>query len=311
MDNSSPSIGNRADWMFGAYCHARLPNAGLGNKLFVWARAHAFASMNHVPLRVTGWTQLQLAPILHGFDFRLYWNYFKRVDQVSRSTRRYADRHYNVVLEPPLKPIETAGSNIYLFSEIPSWKDYFSGIREHRADVRAALFKMLTAARSKELAHQHSSAITVNVRMGDFRQLKANERFDHVGGVRTPLNYFRTLIEMIRKAHGSVLPVEIVTDGTKRELAELLDLPGVSMAPKRSAIVDMLVMSQSKVLIGSAGSTFSYWAGFLGESAFIVHPDHVHEPMRPSEINRNFYEGPLVGPPENWPPLFLDNLKNI
>jgi len=170
---------------------------------------------------------------------------------------------------------------------------------------------MLTGARLKELERQRAPVIAVNVRMGDFRKLQSYERFDQVGNVRTPLNYFRKLIEDIRMAHGSELPVEIITDGMKWELSELLDLPSVSIAPARSKIIDILVMSQSRILICSAGSTFSYWGGFLGECALIHHPDHIHTPIRPAEINRNSYEGALVGPPENWPPLFLENLRNI
>jgi hypothetical protein len=64
-------------------------------------------------------------------------------------------------------------------------------------------------------------------------------------------------------------------------------------------------------LLVSAGSTFSYWAGFLGECALIHHPDHVHAPVRSADVNRIHYEGPLVGPVAEWPRLFLDGVKLI
>lgn len=309
LDRGAPS--NVPAGMPHAFCQANLPNAGLGNKLFVWARAHVFAKLNRLPLRVDGWTRFQLAPILHGFDFRLYWNYFRPVDQVGRQTREYAHRHYRRIADPPVKHVEVEKGAIYEYSKIPSWDNYFDGIREHRSEVHSALLAMLTPARTAELQRAPSPVMVVNVRMGDFRKLQSHERFDQVGGVRTPLGYFRGLVENIRKAHGSRLRAEIVTDGSPRELAELLELPNVSMAPRRSKIIDILMMSRSRILITSAASTFSYWGGFLGECALIMHPDHIHAPIRPEEVNRNSYEGPLVGPPESWPPLFLENLRNI
>ena len=294
-----------------AYCHARLPAAGLGNKLFVWAKAYMFSRLNVIPLRVTGWLRFQKAPVLQGLDFRLYWNYFKQVDEAGRRTNRYADRHYRVVAEPLVGHRDIETGVIYEYSKVPHWNNYFGDIREYRGQVKAALMEMLTDARLRELSRHKSPVIAANVRMGDFRKLQPNENFANVGGVRTPLVYFRELIENIRKLHGSPLPVEIVTDGGARELAELLALPNVSIAPRRSKVIDILMMSRSKILLCSAGSTFSYWAGFLGECALIMHPDHIHQPIRPEAVNRSCYEGALVGRPENWPALFLKSLREI
>jgi hypothetical protein len=166
-----------------------------------------------------------------------------------------------------------SGTCIYEFSALSSWADYFGDIREHRDEVRDALFKMLAASRRREIVRTDGRVVCAHVRLGDFRRLRADENFASVGGVRTPSEYFISLIENIRQAHGHLLPVQILTDGK--------------------------------------GSTFSYWAGFLGDLAMIHHPDHVHAPIRPARINQKFYEGPLVGPVAEWPPLFLKNLRDI
>ncbi len=292
-----------------AYCHAKLPNAGLGNKLLVWAKAYAFSRLNHVPLHVSGWTRLHLAPLLHG-DFRFYWNYFQPTREIGQPVLD-AGRSWKVISEPPVEPINPAAEVIYEYSAVPSWEDFFGDIRAHRTEVREALMGMLTPARMKELGRQQMPVVAVHVRMGDFLKLKAGQRFDQVGNTRTPLEYFRNLIGQMRHLHGSRLPVQVFSDGKKEDLGELLDLPDTSLAPRRSSIVDILTMSRSKVLICSAGSTFSYWAGFLGDCALILHPDHIHQPIRPEAVNHNFYEGPLAGPPESWPRLFLDNLKSV
>jgi hypothetical protein len=314
MPRKPYGAGRESDWTMPAdrdlaYCHANLPNAGLGNKLLVWAKAYVFSRLNQVPLHVSGWSRLHLAPMLHG-DFRFYWNYFQPSREAGRATL-HAGRGWKVIAEPPVGPIDPGREVIYEYSTVPSWKDFFGDIRAHRTEVRKALMAMLTPARMKELGRQHAPAIAVHVRMGDFLKLKPGQRFDQVGNTRTPLEYFRNLIGSMQRIHGSVLPVEILSDGRKEELGELLDLPNVSLAPKRTAIVDILTMSRSRILICSAGSTFSYWAGFLGDCALVLHPDHMHAPVRPEEVNRNYYEGPLAGSPESWPRLFLDNLRSI
>jgi hypothetical protein len=270
-----------------------------------------FSRLNGIPLRVTGWLHFQKAPLLHGLDLRLYWNYFKRVDEASSRTNRYAARYYRVISEPAVERRDIETGVIYEYSKVPHWSNFFGDIREYRDQVRAALMDMLTDARVRELGRQKAAVITANVRMGDFKKLQPNENFAKTGNARTPLTYFHELIENIRKLHGSPLPVEIVTDGSARELGELLALPNVSMAPSRSKIIDILMMGRSKILLCSASSTFSYWAGFLGESALIMHPDHIHQPIRPEAVNRNCYEGALTGPPESWPPLFVKNLRAI
>jgi hypothetical protein len=295
-----------------SFCHARLPKAGLGNKLLVWAKAYVFSCLNDLPLVVSGWNRIHMAPLLRGGDLRLYWNYFKRTDQVGWKGRLQAGRYSQMVFEPPAKRTQTQSTGVvYQFSTVPPWDDYFGDIRDHRHLVRDGLINMLVPNRAHEVASVRPAEICVHARLGDFRKLCPNEKFETVGGVRTPLEYFRTVIREIRAANGANLPVVIVTDGSRKELVDLLDLGNVSVAPKRTGIADILVMSKSRILISSAGSTFSYWGGFLGDCALIQHPDHVHKPVRPPDVNREYYEGALVGPYSNWPGLVLNNIRNI
>ena len=295
-----------------SWCHASLPNAGLGNKLFVWAKARIFSQMTGLPLAVTGWTQLQLGSFIRGGDLRLYLNYFKRVDEVGRRSRARAQKSFVVVREPSLCSAGVDRTRtIYEFSDVPPWSDYFGDLRDFRDGVRDSLLSILTEARKEELSRCKSPVVCVQVRMGDFRQLRTGENFASVGGTRTPMEYFKRIIDGVREIHGSILPVEVVSDGSAADLAELLSMPGVVMAPKRSKIADILVMARSQVLVPSAGSTFGYWAGFLGESAIVHHPDHFHNPIRPESMNRSRFEGCLVGSPADWPPLFRENIQEF
>lgn len=292
-------------------CHASLPNAGLGNKLFVWARAWIYAKKNNIPLVVSGWNQLQLAPILKGGDLRLYLNYFKNVRQVSWAKWQLSKIRFNEIVEPDINSPADRPYSIYKFNAVPSWSDYFRDLKLYREEIRNALLDMLTNSRKVEYKNCISPEICVQVRLGDFRNLRQGENFAHVGLVRTPMEYFTSLVENIRKIHGTNLPVTLVSDGNTEQLKDLLRISNVKMGPKNSKIVDILMMGKSKILVTSAGSTFGFWGGFLGDNALIIHRDHVHSSIRPDTVNNQYYEGPVSESVENWSKLLIDNIMSI
>ena len=147
----------------------------------------------------------------------------------------------------------------------------------------------------------------MHIRLGDFRKLSAGEDFARVGNVRTPDEYFLEVIQTIRHIHGSLLPVSIFSDGYKTELEQVLALPRVQWMEGNSDIVDLLLLSKSRLIVASAGSTFSYWAGFLSEGPLILHPDHIHRRIRLNLNSDQWYEGPLM--PEH--PLLTKKIKEI
>jgi hypothetical protein len=55
-------------------------------------------------------------------------------------------------------------------------------------------------------------------------------------------------------------------------------------------MADMLVLSKSKIIITSMGSTFSYWAAFLSDADVINNPLDVHPRLR---NENNLFEGTL------------------
>lgn len=292
-------------------CHANLPRAGLGNKLFVWAHAWIFSQKTKIPLIVFGWSRFQLAPIIKGFDFRLYLNYFKNVNKISWLNWLKAKIYFEKIVEPNFDVIVDKKNVVYSFNKVPHWADYFKYIKPYRNEIRQAILDMCTIKRIKELKSCLEPVICVNVRMGDFRCLAIGESFDQVGCVQAPLEYFIKLVYDIRKIHGSNLPVTLVSDGKPDLLKELLNLPFVKMGPKNSKIVDILMMAQSKILITAPGSTFSLWGGFLGDNVMIIHKAHCHHPVRPNWVNEKYYEGPAYGDIDTWPNLLIQNIKAI
>lgn len=282
--------------------------------LFVWARALTYAHLSESGLITSSWTKLRLGPLLRGEKSRRrYGDYFREPDGPNRLVRWWVLLTYPRINEPAFQLAKpgTQSRALYVFNTIPHWRDYFDGIRDHRELVRARLCQAV-AGRYFERAYSiEPPVVGVHVRCGDFGQLQPGEDFSRVGMVRTPLAYFQNVIRTICTIHGSELPVTIFSDGYDEELASLLAMPNVERAASNADIVDLLLLSRSRVIVASAGSTFGYWAGFLADAPLILHPDHIHAPIRPGDVNRRFFEGGLALDPEAWPALLIQNIRAI
>lgn len=279
----------------------KLPKAGLGNQLFPLLKALAFAKINDLPVKIVGYHQFKIGPYLRGErSKRKYSDYFTFQrsflgEKLDVYYIKKLEKNYRVIKEPVLKKKEEADRQncIYLFDQVPHWADYFGGLRENRDQVIQLFWNVLNKHVKQSVDQLVSPSIGVHIRMGDFRKLAQGEDFSKVGAVRTPEDYFIDVIKQLRAMHGNCLPVSVFTDGYPHELKKLLHLEKVSLVQGNTDIVDMLLLSRSKIVVTSAGSTFSYWSGFLSDAPIIMHPDHIHEPIRSSSNLHKFYEGPI------------------
>lgn len=297
-----------------AYCYAKLPKAGLGNMLLVWARALVFAHLNGLPQLTPNWTHIKIGPILRRErSSRLYSGYFKDLSHVNYAKQVFILRTYKHVAEPAIGslPDGQISRKLFVFKEIPHWADYFKDIKGYRDLIKSNLISMLSEQSRMSLSKLKPPVIGVHIRRADFRDLRAGEDFSKVGLVRTPLSYFKNMINSIREIHGNCLPVTVFSDGHDSELGEVLDLPDVSRCPPNTDIVDLLLLSKSKLIITSAGSTFSYWSAFLADAPVVLHWEHVHQSIRPEEINRTWFEGGVSGMTDAWPLLLKQNIHSI
>ena len=288
----------------------QLPKAGLGNQLFPLMKAHVFARMNGLPLLVTGYRQIKIGPYLRGErSKRSYRNYFTFEKNLFGAwlDQQKINRMVNMLDEPAIRKLDNlSGTNHYRFNKIPHWSNFFEGLIENRALTLQLFDEILSNNVKREVAALPSPVIGVHVRLGDFRKLAGDEEFSKVGAVRTPEKYFIDTIQAIRNVHGSDLPVSVFTDGYRHELIELFKLPNVHLVEGNSDMVDLLLLSKSKIIVASAGSTFSYWAGFLSNAPLILHPDHLHKNLR-SLPGCALYEGPMD--PTNK--LLIESIKSI
>jgi hypothetical protein len=281
----------------GSLVLARLPKAGLGNKLFVWAEALVFARVYGLPLVVKGWFTPQLRNWWRCGDPRFYWNYFKPWREA-----RVSGRRAGVILQPEM-PSGTDGV-VYHFSDIPHWSRCFEKLVPHREMIRNELVGHLTGARQHEVGQVADPVICVQVRLGDFRALSPLEDFANVGGVRTPMDYYLDVIAKIRAFVGKAVRVTVVSDGSDAELWPILSLPNVVRHSGRTGIADLILMSRSRLLICAAGSSYSQWGGFLGDGVVLHHPQHFHFYTRSEADRRVSFEGAMpAGDVASWPEL--------
>ena len=293
----------------------KLPDAGLGNQLFPLTRAMVFSHLNHLPLIVTGYHRLKPGPYLRGEKnkrkYRAFFNFQKGyLGELGDKLRVNSyKRKYAVIKEPSISSIAEEGDKLYYFTRLSHYSDYFNELKDHRELAISLLKQAMNPVIFTELQSCKAPDIAVHIRMGDFRKLKPEEDFNKVGSVRTPLDYFIEMIRTTRSVSVRNLPVRVFTDGHPSELKELFELPETSLVKGNTDMTDLLLMSKSKVIITSAGSTFSYWAGFLSEAVLIMHHAHIYASIRPPEINKRIYEGAMV--PGGMDQLLLNNLQDL
>jgi len=292
----------------------KMPRAGLGNQLFPLMKAVVLQKLTGLPLIVTHYHQLKFGPYLRREKSkRSYSGYFRFqknivaawIDIVKLKLRS----GYKIVQDPPLSEAAVSSGNkyMYVYTTLPHWEDHFAELKDHRDIVVRSFFEMLSPGILQQLQNKTAPCIGVHIRMGDFRKPGPGLDFSTMGTIRTPEFYFINIIQKIRQIAGKILPVTIFTDGYRSDFDELFNLPAVTMAENNTDIVDMILMSKSRVIVTSATSTYSYWAGFLSEAALIMHPAHIHASIRPAGMMNSYYEGSFD--PDN--DLLIKNITSI
>jgi Glycosyl transferase family 11 len=297
----------------------RLPKAGLGNILLVWARAVLFAEINSLPISAPNWQKFQLGPYIRGErDKRAYSKLFYSQKYVSKfnwalvNLLRKEQQYYNPEPVPiNFNSFSESSSHLFIFSSVPHWSDYFKYLKDHRDLIRQKLLADIRVSVLQEIEARSAPDIGIHLRMGDFKTLQPGEDFSQVGNTRTPIEWFVSVINCIRSHLGFNIPVTIFSDGQDIELESLLSLPLVLRSSRDSAVSDLLTLAKSRVLIASSGSTFSNWASYLGQCPTIYHPAHFHSGVFPESLSEKVFEGGFDPDSMDMPDLLLSNIRNL
>jgi hypothetical protein len=297
----------------------RLPYAGLGNMLLVWARAALFAELNGLPIVQPNWNALHIGPWLRGERYKRYYGGLFTTEGHRSSTRAFAGgighaRHIHA--EPLIQPIDlhgvdyqVAGRHVFLFSEMPPWNDYFQTLKEYQPIVKRQFMAYVKPDLLTHILACPAPQISIHIRRGDYQKPNEGDDFAVRRYVYTPLDWYIETLQAIRRVVGYDVPATVFSDGYAEALHPILAQPQVSYAQEASALSDMLTMSRSKVLIGSAHSSFSAWAAFLGQcpTVWTATRAHLYKPIFTGETGGRTYEGG-IDPAEHLPELLVENL---
>lgn len=282
------------------HCYAFLPHAGLGNKLFVWAQCVVFARNNNCGYSVTGWYHLHFRTLLRIVFMgekrhEYYFNPFK--SNPFRGLKFLGFRASNAKLVSQAdsgKKMDDESS--YYFKDL-SRDDYFVTLRDYRNVISETFWSKI---KEKYIPSDRPNHISIHIRRGDFIAM----------GWVSPLDYYKKILLMIRVHLGFQVQTTIYSDGTRQELAEILNEPNTFFYQTVNPIYDMLSMSRSKLIVLSANSTYGMWAAFLSEAIIIRKREDFAKGYIRSEVDRSkWYEGELNEDPEHWPALLKESLK--
>jgi hypothetical protein len=293
----------------------KLPRAGLGNMLLVWARAVLYAKINDLPIMAPSWWQFRVGPYLRGErDKRNYSSLFHTKNYINKWNWLFLnllkqEKHDNPApLLIDLESLKQNSSHVFVFDLLPHWSNYFEYLNEYQPLIKQKLLADIQPLILKEIEDRPAPEIGIHLRMGDFRAVQTGEDLPLGGNVRTPLEWFVRIINCVRSL-GYDVPITVFSDAHDNELKEILSLPGVFRSPKDNALSDMITLSKSRILVTSSGSTFSAWASYLGQCPTIYYPSQFQSTVFPESIRGKVFEGEFDPQFMEIPDLLLNNIK--
>jgi len=260
--------------------YAFLPDTGLGNKMLVWANAFVFSNRYDLELFVSAWWSLHWGSWFRNEKHkRSYLGYFKKAPFFIK-LKFYLFRLSAHIIREPKFLIVSNKKRVYIFNEVVTDSDYFQSLKPFREDIRVGLINLLHPKLLRALEKYPTPVIGIHIRRGDFK----------LGSTITPESFFISSIKAIRNIVGKNLSVEVFTDAFPEEITALLSLQNVYLTKPKPDILDILLLSRSKICILSVGSTFSFWGAFLSNGIILRHSKEWHPLIRPTNVNELYYE---------------------
>ncbi len=253
------------DWMI-----FRVGGSGLGNIMFTYARALAYAEKNGCKLIWPTWPSFILGPLLRGEkDKRFYTKLFRnKSGHISGSEKIKLLRRCEKISEKEALAGADCEGKIIVFSGMD---DCFLPVLEDSKLIYEDIKRNLHPRNKKALEFDGSKSIGMHVRLGDFTRSTWEEVKAGKHNSSIPIEWYVQMANELRKITGESTKIYIFSDGTDKELKPLLELENTERISFGTAIGDILGLSKVDMFVAS-GSSFSMWARYLGRKTTIMLP---------------------------------------
>ncbi len=273
-------------------CHYAQPvftrGAGLGNRLFQWARARAWCYEHHARMVAPIWLRFSCGHLwrqtvpLCDFPGRiaLAGLFHADPDDLPAIASPWLHMRCRVIRETRNPSWDLSGNDRRVLRCFDGRDDTYSRLNHHQSRLRGDLLRIVSPRQRLRVNQLAVPPIGINIRLGkDFSPPPPPEHLTEgyawVGWLQqTPISWFIETLELIRSHVGWCVPAVVVSDGSASQLRPLLEAPSVEWLTPSNAIVDLLLLSRTQLLLGSGSSTFSAWAAFLGQQPVFTAPGH-------------------------------------
>lgn len=128
----------------------------------------------------------------------------------------------------------------------------------------------------EKLTADRPLVVAVNIRLGDFAVPTADTDFRGLWNTRIPLEWYIRVCRSLREALGDKVTFYLVTDGPETELRVFLgEFSPITHFDRTNAdISNLLVMAQADALVCSI-SSYSEWAAFLSKAPYVWYRPHL------------------------------------
>ena len=226
---------------------------GLGNRLWPWSRCKIFSRDNNAKMLAPSWFHFRTAPFrMGGIDYGkslrkiLLYKNFVSVNEIKGfckykikfSAKKLTEKEFN----------DNDKKNKLVVFE--GYGDFFGGLRGNQEFLFNELLA-ITNNRDKQSFNKYSQYdLALNIRTGN--------DFPH----KSPINWYVSLLIKLKQIRPHLI-CKIISDGNEKDLKLLTEIEGVELVHSRSAILDLLILTKAKLIIGSGGSSFTAWGSFL------------------------------------------------
>lgn len=250
----------------------RAGGAGLGNILFIYARAVVYSQKHkNVKMIWPTWPSVKIGPILRREKDKRFYN------DLFENKSGYIDGFEKTKLLLSLKKISEKEASINAVSdnsiiEFEGFEDCFLPIIDDSQIVLDDIIRNLATKNRKALEFEGKNAICMHVRLGDFNRVTWDEVLQGKHCSSIPIEWYINMGKEIRRIAGYEVKIYVFSDGTDQELKSLLDMGNVERITFGSAIADILALSKAGVFVAS-GSSFSMWVRYLGRMTTVMFPN--------------------------------------